>query len=432
MYDNIIKLYELEYLRNKILFIDTTVDNSGLYLHIKLKVISTNCSHCMFKRYLINDYVKTKITHSITLTRKVYIIYYRRRYKCKSCNKTFYENDPFTDHKFRLSKLTIMNILEYLKDVNHSFTSAAKLFNVSVNTVINVFDQYIKPKRRKLPKVLCIDEVHIKSNIKYPYACVLLDFDNSKIVDVLKTRRKEFLNRYFDSFTTKELDNVEYVVMDLWSPYKDVIKRFMPKAKIVADAFHVITNINRILDKKRTHVMNYYLGLKKDNLNYSNDFGYLLKKYSWMIRVNKDKIKGRFLWIYKYKFSVYSFDLLNHLLTSDSELNEIYKLKHMYQDFNENSNIDNAKEYLLALIKKFRNHEIREIREYGRTLDRWKVEIINSFTKHDGIRYSNAKLESRNRQIKSIIRNSFGVVNFQRFRARVMYSINKNIPLNIK
>lgn len=118
-----------------------------------------------------------------------------------------------------------------------------------------------------------------------------------------------------------------------------------------------------------------------------------------MIRVNKDKIKGRFLWIYKYKFSVYSFDLLNHLLTSDSELNEIYKLKHMYQDFNENSNIDNAKEYLLALIKKFRNHEIREIREYGRTLDRWKVEIINSFTKHDGIRYSNAKLESRNRQM---------------------------------
>lgn len=272
--------YELEHLRNKILFIDTTVDNSGLYLHIKLKVISTNCSHCMFKRYLINDYVKTKITHSITLTRKVYIIYYRRRYKCKSCNKTFYENDPFTDHKFRLSKLTIMNILEYLKDVNHSFTSAAKLFNVSVNTVINVFDQYIKPKRRKLPKVLCIDEVHIKSNIKYPYACVLLDFDNSKIVDVLKIRRKEFLNRYFDSLTTKELDNVEYVVMDLWSPYKDVIKRFMPKAKIVADAFHVITNINRILDKKRTHVMNYYLGLKNDNLNYSNDFGYLLKKYS--------------------------------------------------------------------------------------------------------------------------------------------------------
>lgn len=42
------------------------------------------------------------------------------------------------------------------------------------------------------------------------------------------------------------------------------------------------------------------------------------------------------------------------------------------------------------------------------------------------------KLESRNRQIKNIIRNSFGVVNFQRFRARVMYSINKSIPLNIK
>ena len=111
-----------------------------------------------------------------------------------------------------------MNILDYLKDFNHSFTGASRYFNTSVNTVINIFDRYVKPIRNKLPKVLCIDEVHIKSNIKYPYACVLFDFHNSKIIDVLKTRRKEYLTRYFERFSIAELDNVEYVVMDLWAP----------------------------------------------------------------------------------------------------------------------------------------------------------------------------------------------------------------------
>ena len=65
-------------------------------------------------------------------------------------------------------------------------------------------------------------------------------------------------------------------------------------------------------------------------------------------------------------------------------------------------------------------------------LDRWKIEIFNSFHKHNGIRYSNAKLESKNRQIKTIIRNAFGYVNFNRFRARVIYSLNKDTSIKIK
>ena len=432
MYDNIIKTYELEHIRNKIKSIDITTKDRDTLLHIKLNTQKECCPFCYISNYVINEYVKSKITHSITLTRKTYIIFYRRRYKCKVCSKTFYENDPFTDHKSRLSKLTIMNILDYLKDFNHSFTGASRYFNTSVNTVINIFDRYVKPRRNKLPKVLCIDEVHIKSNIKYPYACVLFDFHNSKIIDVLKTRRKEYLTRYFERFSIAELDNVEYVVMDLWAPYKDVVKRFMPKAKIVADAFHVVTNINRILDKKRTQVMNYYLKNGNKDLNYSNDFGYLLKKFSWMIRYNKKNIKGRYLWIYKYNFSVYSFDLLEHLLSSNKELKEIYDLKHIYQSFNDDSNIDTAEEVLSDLIVRFRNHEIIEIKEYGKTLYRWKNEIINSFTKYNGVRYSNGRLESTNRNIKTIIRNAFGVTNFERFRARVMYSINKDVSLNLR
>jgi len=211
----IIKIYELEHIRNKIDEIDTRVNNNEVLLFIKLKQENTNCKYCLSRNININDYVQTKITHSISVTKKVYIVHRKRRYKCKHCLKTFYGNDPFIDHKHRLSKLTIMNILDYLKDPNHSFTSAANMFSTTSNTIISVFDYYIKPNRIKLPKVLCIDEVHIKSNIRHPYACVLLDFNNNKIVDVLKSRKKYFLKRYFERISIKELDSVKYVVMDL-------------------------------------------------------------------------------------------------------------------------------------------------------------------------------------------------------------------------
>lgn len=431
MYDNIIKIYELEHIRNEIQSIESTYNDKNLFLHITLKRDNYNCPYCYNEEIKINDYVKKKITHTISITKSVYIIFRHRRFKCSFCSKTFFEKNPFISTNKNISTLTVMNILQYLKDPNHTFSSAASYHNVSVNSVIDIFDKHVDPKRKTMPNVLCIDEVHIKSKTKYPYACVLLDFETGKIVDVLRTRRKKYLRDYFDKIPYKELKNIQYVVMDLWSPYKDVMNEFVPHAKIIADAFHVVTNINRILDKKRIQVMNKYRMMDQTNLYYHNDFGYLLKIFSWMILRNQRKIKAQYYYIKRYRMNVYKKDLLNHLLSSDDELREIYNLRNVYVEFNEYASIDEAKEKLLELSKEFMNHHISEIREYGRTLYRWKNEIINSFYKVNGERYSNSKIESRNRQIKTILRNSFGYKNFWRFRARVMYSINKDVPLKL-
>ncbi len=90
MYDNTIKIYELEDIKNKILEMSSTVVNRDIYLHIKLIKEDYNCKHCLSDSVKVNDYVKTIITHSISSTRKVYINYSKRRFKCKLCNKSFY------------------------------------------------------------------------------------------------------------------------------------------------------------------------------------------------------------------------------------------------------------------------------------------------------------------------------------------------------
>lgn len=47
---------------------------------------------------------------------------------------------------------------------------------MSLSTILNIFDSHVKPRKDKLPRVLSINKIHIKVNIKYPYACGLLDF----------------------------------------------------------------------------------------------------------------------------------------------------------------------------------------------------------------------------------------------------------------
>lgn len=432
MYDNIIKLYELEHIRTIIDSIETISNDDEINLKIKLLRVNESCSNCGSTSYTIKDYYLKKIVHSISMTRKVYILFNQRRYQCKLCHKYFYESNPFSSTNEGTSILTVMNVLEYLKDYNHTFSSTAKMFNISLSTVLNIFDSHVKPRKGKLPRVLSIDEIHIKANIKYPYACVLLDFEKNKLVDVIKSRRKLHLENYFEQFKSEELNTVEYVTMDLWAPYKHIVQRYMPKAKIVADAFHVVVLINRILDNKRRKVMKQYIIENEDkDLNYKNDFGYLLKKFSWMIRLSPEKIKNKSYWINKYKFSVWKNYLLEHLLSSNDELREIYNLRNMYIENNNTTDYSNAEEMLNEQIRVFRNHQIDEIKECGRTLSNWKKEIINSFQKHDNIRYSNGRLEGKNRAIKTIIRNAYGYKNFERFRARVLYSINKDVPLKL-
>lgn len=432
MYDNIIKTYELEQIRNIIKTIDILYNNDEIHIHITLIKTMNICPICNLNNYVVKDYYKQKIVHTISITRKTYIIYNKRRYWCKHCLKSFFKPDPFTSTNKGVSKLTVMNILDYLKDYNHTYQSAAKYFNLSISTIIDIFDKHVQPKRRQMPRVLSIDEVHIKSNTKHPYACVLLDFESNKIVDLIESRKKINLNDYFDGINQKELNNIEYVTMDLWSPYRDVIKRNMPKAKIIADSFHVVALLNKLLDKKRITVMNNYLNNSNNKeLNYSNDFGYLLKKFSWLIRLGPNKIKHKLIYIHKYKFNVPSKQLLNHLLTSHPDLEIIYKLRNSYFDFNRNGAFEDAKERLDNFITLFRNHEIYELREYGKTLNNWKKEIYNSFEKHGDIRYSNGRLEGKNRAIKTVIRNSFGYTNFSRFRSRALYSINKDIAIKI-
>ncbi|WP_156921282.1 hypothetical protein [Acholeplasma granularum] len=75
-----------------------------------------------------------------------------------------------------MSLNTKLSILNHLKDIHHNFADTAKLFNVSSQSVINIFDKHIDTHPRKLGEVISIDEVFTNKMNKYKYACVILDF----------------------------------------------------------------------------------------------------------------------------------------------------------------------------------------------------------------------------------------------------------------
>ena len=89
-----------------------------------------------------------------------------------------------------------------------------------------------------------IDEIHL---IKP--RCVISNVKDNTIVEILKDRNKPTVIKYLSQL--KGLEQVQYVAMDMWRPYRDAVQTVIPHAQIVIDKFHVVRMANDALERVR-------------------------------------------------------------------------------------------------------------------------------------------------------------------------------------
>lgn len=420
---------------------DNNTTRNVLNIDVRLVDLKPNCSHCDSNDVVIKDYIHKKLKHS-TLKNKECIIHYKaRRYRCKFCHKTFYEHNPFSLSSMRYTMNTVYNVLGDLKDETETFASVAKRHNLSINTVIKIFDDYVGISRKSLTDVICIDEVYAFKSRNSAYVCVLLDYHSQEIIDLLPSRHIGKLATYFRSIPKEERNKVKLVSIDMWHSYRTITQEFLPNAVCAVDKFHVLQDFTRRFTQVRISVMNQFKPINDKPLNeltqeeyrlrYKRDINYyLLKKFHWLLfktdekfndpthsRRYNHKLKGR----YNY------YELKAMIINISPQLLEAYNIQHKLRLFYQ-SNYEKAKVNINPLIEIFKNSNIPEMNSFGNTLINWKNEIVNSFivVESTGKTISNAIIENRNKSIKTIKRNGNGYTNWDRFRNRVMYSLNKS------
>ena len=176
---------------------------------------------------------------------------------------------------------------------------------------------------------------------------------------------------------------------------------------------------------------------------------YVLKKFNWLLFWKDKKIKkGETSKTellnpnqskrYNHKLKgYYNYDDLLRMMTSyDPILEEAVNLKDALDYFYTHCTYHTADEKLNELIRLFSSSSIKELCEFSSTLNHWHREIVNSFitvltvidknNKERHLRIHNAIIESRNKAIKHLKHNSNGYLNWERFRNRVLFSLNND------
>ena len=182
---------------------------------IELYLLDENprqCHKCSSSNVSIVSSRINKTKHSSASESKVILNIHRRIYKCHNCEYVYQQTSPTIEENRRISVEKDVLILNDLRDSTNTFKKLAAKYDVSPTYISNLFDRKVDIKRGVLPEVLCIDEIYSRKLSKYHYLCVLYSPQRKAIIEVLESRRKDFLIDFFANITPKEKQNVKYEV----------------------------------------------------------------------------------------------------------------------------------------------------------------------------------------------------------------------------
>jgi transposase len=180
--------------------------------------------------------------------RPVLIHAIRHRYRCRDCSATFLDALPGMDERYEATERLIRCLQVQALDPTQTFVRLAHQLGISEAYVRKVALASIEQMERdyviQTPRYLGIDEIVLDR----PW-CVLTDLEGHCLLDVLAKREMSTVKKWLGELPNASC--VEVVVMDHWNPYRLSVREILPQAKIVVDKYHVVRQVNEVVETVR-------------------------------------------------------------------------------------------------------------------------------------------------------------------------------------
>jgi len=359
------------------------------------------CPCCGTITNAIHDYRTQRIKDIPAFGNHVVINLRKRRYRCRACGKRFYEKNDWLPRYHRMTNRLSAYVIDKLRETR-TFTSVSKEVNMSISTVIRIFD-LVSYSNKSLPEVVGIDE--FKGNTgRDKYQCIITDIKNGRVLDILPTRYKHELFSYFKCF---DRSGTTHFVSDMWETYKDVSSTFFKNAVFIVDKYHYIRQVFWAFEAIRKEEQKKYC--KENRLLFKRSKKLLTKQYEYLTPDEKQTVD----------YILYISDPLLHAHCLKEDFYKILKCKDR-----ESSNRNSVTKMLSDWILYAQDSGIARFAACANTFINWSDGILNSFT----CPYTNGFTEGCNNKIKVLKRTAYGYRNFKRFKNRILHIFSdKNI-----
>ena len=375
------------------------ITKNEILIEIKKSEAKAPCPHCGKLTQKVHQNHSHRVRDIPFSQYHVFLQVNRRQLKCTDCHKIFSEEFDFVKKRKTYTVRLGSKVLQEVLETNVESAAKRNLMTpAEIKTLLEeAEEEFLKLKPQQLKK-LGIDEITQLKGGKN-YAAVLVDLETRKPIELLAKRNKETIAEYLMSLGSEILDSIEEVIIDLWIPYKSVIREMLPNAQVVADRFHVMKQINEELDSKRKQEKRTVENRKKSKNKEQILAGLTHSKYPLLKK--------------KESLGEEEQAKIEEVKKVSPELGKMYEQKEAIREIFESPvNRDEA----LDKFWDWTENSYKYFPKSCRTISRWIDEILAYFDH----RTTQGVVEGINQKIKLIKRKAYGLTNFDNFRRRVL------------
>ena len=375
--------------------------DGGIEVHVIATTKRATCPICGTVCVKIHD-TRGRVKRDIALRGyQVYLVLYKRRFRCMACRRTFTEPDSACGRYKRTTKRFRDDLAKQAEKL--PMAQIAEQAEVGPRFVQECFqawgEEHCAKEGRTLdetaklptPSFLGIDEFARRKG--HHYDTILCDLEHHKVLEVSEGRKQEEVVKLLERLSHPEA--VKAVSMDMSASFRPAVQLCLPKAQIVVDHFHVIQHVMKAFKK----IVSSWAHKKE----------------------GKPLLQGK-----QHLFLMAKEDLTEEQAQDRSQIGEAlpslevaWQLKEALRNWYATATAATAATGLDAWIEQVKQSGLDHLRKALSAFTNWRQEIL-AFFQFLPTRISNGFVEGKNNRTKALMRQGYGYRNRQHLRLRIL------------
>jgi len=339
------------------------------------------CPRCQRPTWQVHEWRRQRKRDARLWGKPVWIVLWKRRFRCRACRHVFTEDDPACGRRRRT---TLRLRRQVAKEAQEATVKAVSRWHgVSEGLVqrswIETYGQASAPSK---PHVfLGLDAFCVRRpGVMWTG---LWDLQTRKAVAVTSGQRQTDVEKLLARHVQR--DQVQAVVIDLAEPERQAIHTTLPRAAIVADKFHIVALAHQAL-----------LEVRGGRRLRGND--------AWLLHRNIERLGQA------------ETARLAAILQADSALAGAWRLKEALRAVYRARSGDRAAKALNRWLQDAQASGLPPFQRTARTLAKWQTELLNYWR----FPLTNAMVEGKHNRVKVLKRRAYGYRNDRTFSLRIL------------
>ena len=385
----------------------TDYKDGAIYFHLEKKKHKRRCVICGSKKVTLEGNGTTTVKTIPIGMKLVFLVLHLHVLRCKVCGSLRRESrdvaaprksytNQFGRFVLELSKqMTIKAISDYL----HVDWGVVK------SIIKENLEQKLKGRSMRKVRYIAIDEIAVQKG--HHYMTVVVDLETGQVLFTAEGKDHTCLAPFFLKLRRARA-SLKAVAMDMSDAYLKAVKQYWSKpVDIVHDHYHVVSNMNDVVDKVRREEQN-----KLDD----EEGKKLFKGSRYLLLRGKEKLNDM----------PEKQTHLDALLSLNETLNKVYLLKEELRLFWKQGSKEQAKTFIETWIADARTMKNKIVSTFANTIERRMEGILCWYDS----RITTGPLEGFNNKIKVFKRAAHGYRDMDFFGLRILFLHETKFKLN--